>query len=327
MSRNKILRFIFGMLIVIFIGGVVFYYRVPILDTVDPYLTRLLYNLNYQLEQYSPCQKPLTFRLGAIDPKFKLSNSQVISAVNQASAIWSKAISRQLFAYATTSGEIKIDFVYDYRQETTDKLKKLGIVVETSQKSYEDLKVQYDSLKSEYQSAKAQLDQMISIFTQQEQAYNTQVNQWNQRGGAPKNIYDQLNQTKASLDAQLAAINDKTSQVNPLIDNLNTEGDALNQLIDQLNLNVQKYNTTGAAAGKEFQEGVYIQDETGRRIEVYEFNSQIQLVRLLTHELGHALGLEHSTGTQDIMYYLNEAGNEKPTANDLTALKAKCNIK
>ena len=326
-AKKTILKLVIGALIIFFIGTAVFYFRVPILDTVDPYLTRLLYNFNYQLGQLSPCQKPLTFGLVAIDPRFKLTDKQVIAAVNQAATIWSKPIGKPLFAYATTSGEIKIDFVYDWRQETTDKLKKLGIVVEASQKSYKDLKVEYDTLNNQVHTAKTRLEQMIATFTQQERVYNAEVSKWNQRGGVPKNVYDQFNQTRASLDQQLAAINSQTATVNTLIDNLNTEATVLNQLISQLNLNVQKYNTTGASAGKEFQEGVYIKDETGRMIEVNEFSSQAQLIRLLAHELGHALGLEHSTGTSDIMYYLNEAGNDKLTANDLDALKVRCGIK
>lgn len=329
MSKNvkKLLRLAIEAAIILIIFGVIYYYRAPLQQFLKPYLSRFLRNLNYQIEQTVPCQKPITFSLGAIDPKFKLSDNQILTAINEASAVWSQPINRQLFAYATTSGELAINFVYDYRQETTDKLKKLGIVVETNQQSYETLKAKYDALNAKYKLEAAALKQMSADFDRQQAAYNAEVAKWNKRGGATKEVVDRLDKTKNELELQLAAINAKTDSVNQLIENLNTEGDALNQLIKDLNLNVNKYNTTGDVVGREFEEGVYIQDENGRRIEVYEFGDRAQLVRLLAHELGHAIGLEHSTGTTDIMYYLNEAGNEKLTANDLMALQTRCRLK
>jgi molecular chaperone GrpE (heat shock protein) len=324
--RQFLLKLIITLAVISVLLATAFYYRAPLQAFLQPYIDRFLRNLNYQLEASAPCQKPITFSLGAIDPKFKLSNTQIIAAINEASGIWSKPLDKQLFAHATTSGSLTINFVYDYRQETTDKLKSLGIVVETNQKSYEELKARYDALNAQYQAEKSELQQLSAEFERQQSAYKKEVERWNKRGGAPKDVFDVMNQTAIALNNKLEEINAKTAEVNALVESLNAEGDMLNRLIADLNLNVDKYNTTGGATGKEFQEGVYIQDEDGRRIEVYEFGDRAQLIRLLAHELGHALGLDHSSGATDIMYYLNEAGNDQLTANDLSALRARCKV-
>ena len=326
-TSGKIIKPIVILLAIAAIAGAVYFYRAPLADFLQPYWQRLTTNLAYQWQELTPCQQPITVSLGAIDPKFNLTDQQVITAINQASNIWSSPAGKKLFAYATSTGDVRLSFIYDSRQALVDKLKKLGIVVETTKKSYDQLKEQYDLLKLKYTQAKADLDVMVAAFNKAQQLYNAEVNRWNKRGGAPSQTAESLDQTAASLKQQVATINAKTEEVNQLVQDLNTMAAALNKLIGELNLNVDKYNNVGDPAGKEFQEGVYAQDQSGRQINVYEFGDRAQLVRLLAHELGHALGLNHSTGTTDIMYYLNEAGNDKLTPNDLSALKRRCRIK
>lgn len=304
--------------------SILFYFQKPIVLELGSFLNKLNYVVQTEITNLTPpCQKPIYYSLGNIDPRFNVSRSELLSALQSAGDIWSKPVGLELFA-SSTDGALKINMVYDYRQEATDKLKKLGIYVTNDQKSYADLKVKYDALNLQYIAKKDELDSQIADLKFRQAAYEAEVEKWNQKGGAPVKEYERLNNLRTTLNAQVDAVNNLSDQVNAMVDSLNAEGTVLNKLIDQLNLNVQKYNNVGAQTGEEFQEGVYNQGPEGMSITVFEFNDRSQLVRLLAHEMGHALGLEHTSGTADIMYYLNDAKNSRLEANDLTAIKAKC---
>jgi predicted Zn-dependent protease len=62
----------------------------------------------------------------------------------------------------------------------------------------------------------------------------------------------------------------------------------------------------------------------GEEINIYEFDSRTALLRVLAHEFGHALGLDHNDNEQSIMHYLNSSTNLKPTKEDLAALREVC---
>ena len=150
------------------------------------------------------------------------------------------------------------------------------------------------------------------------------VESWNKGKRNSKEQFEQLEQERASLQAEAGKLRVLETQLNEVVREINTLVETLNRIARSLNLNVETYNTIGATRGESFTGGLYSQDEEGRSIDIYEFSSREKLVRVLAHELGHALGLEHVSDPKAIMYYLNEGEAGTLTETDLSALQTLC---
>lgn len=297
------------------ISGLVFYFEKDINSAVN--------NLSRQLQ---PCDQPLEYSLGDFDKRFNLSQADFLKTIDQAAQIWQEPINKKLFNYAA-GGALKINLIYDSRQAATDKLKKLGFSIHNDQATYESLKNKYNAFDKTYKAGKNELDNIIKYYEEQKANYEDEVKAANKRGGVNSEEYAILEQERKDLNKSAESIKQKQAALNKTADDINAMANVINRLIRELNLTVDDYNTIGASAAGEFQEGQYTRDEAGGKINIYQFDNQELLVRVLAHELGHALEIDHLDNPKAIMYRLNESGNEKITADDLTALRAVCQIR
>ena len=282
---------------------------------------------NLYVQAPVPCEKPITYTIGAFDRRFGISQKDFLSALAEAEKVWEKPIGRELFIYKPESSELSVNLVYDRRQEVTNTLTNLGNKLEENESYFKALQKRYTELKSEYDGATNIYDARVLVFDEKNNFYKEMVRVWDSGKRVSKEQFDELERKKLALERELSELKILETKLNERVREINALVGTLNSLAQSLNLGAEKYNTIGASRGETFTGGVYSQSEEERSIDVYEFSNREKLVRILAHELGHALGLDHNSDPKAIMYHLNEGEAESLTPTDLAVLQTLCYTK
>jgi hypothetical protein len=238
----------------------------------------------FKYQDTRPCVHPIAYAIGAVDSRFGIADATLLSDAKAAAAIWNKAEGKSVLVYDPNAA-LKISLIYDAREANA----RLGSQIATQQ--------------AEQDTIRAALDASQAQYAAQQAAYNQSVSVINARGGATQSEATALNAQRATLNNLADAINNRVA--------------SYNASVDASNVLVAEFNKT---AGHTFEEGQYVRDSAGERINIFEFVGNTQLERVLAHEFG----LSHDTDPKSIMYAKNESGNLVPTAADLNALKAVC---
>ena len=270
-----------------------------------------------------PCSSPISYSIGGIDPGYKISGEELGNALLEAENFWEAAAKKDLFEFVKTSGTVEIIFVYDSRQASLDKLRSLGIRTDQTLESYKSLKARYDELSARVDMEEGRLNGIMARYKVREAAYNADVRRLNEIGTAPRSEVLRIDSARRALSMQFGGIKMIEAAVVADVETLNALGTTLNQLIVQLNINAAQYNRAGSTIGT-YEEGLYKIAGGQQTIEIYKYTNHEQLVNLLAHELGHALGLDHVEDPDSLMYPVNKGGALKLTESDIGELNRVC---
>jgi hypothetical protein len=248
------------------------------------------------------CRTPVLYHIGNIDSRFGTSAEEIKRIALRAEAVWEDALDEDVFVYTDSTDSLPINLVYDERQENTEREAEVRADLDAKEGMSESVSKQYEKLIAEFRTLKKKYESRVVVYESSLDAYNDEVLRWNKEGGAPEDVVGGLKKTEESLKGEQLELEALVKKLNALTTELNKIGARGNELITDYNSIVEKYNSE-FSEGHEFTQGDYKPDS----INIYQFDSEEELVIVLAHEFGHALSLGHVENKESIMYHLMEA--------------------
>jgi peptidoglycan hydrolase CwlO-like protein len=248
---------------------------------------------------FSFCDRPTKYKVVRVDNQFEITREDFIKEIDKAGYVWGDIVQKKLFEY-DESGYLKINLVYDTRQDYLRTINELN-------KDVEKQKQLLDNKSNVYSAQQSDLEKELKKL-------NDTIDYWNAKGGAPHDVYDDLVKKQKELKQ-------KIDQLNQSANNINNKVGEINQEIHDLNEKVTNFNSLIKVSP---EMGLYTSGIN--QIDIYFFGDKNELTHVLAHELGHSLGLQHSEAPDAIMNPIT-SGNTAPTQSDISAINNLCNNK
>ena len=251
-----------------------------------------------------PCGQPIKYKVGAIDPRFGMSGQEALAAMRDATAIWNSATGTAIIEYGGDTG-IPVDFVYDSRERMSQEHAAYAATIKQAATEMKQIDEEIAAVRRQLTAARASFSSEEIAFKAKQQTYNDDVERLNGGGGGTDEQVKTFDENRRLLDQQLGQLKDEQTAINDLVVRENAQIAQHNALVNRANTAI---NIINRDVGKDFVAGVYSQNNGRAQIDIFAFSDRADLIRLLAHEFGHALGLGHIDDPNSVMAASRETG-------------------
>jgi hypothetical protein len=269
------------------------------------------------------CQAPIKYRIGTIDPRFGIGRADFQRDVEEAGKLWEGAAGRKLFSY-DEKGPLEINLVYDSRQEATQRLIAVRASIVEKLEQIDAIKSKLRPLQARFQALDESYSAQAAAYRQVLDGHNKTVTQFNQMGGVSEGEYQRLWSENLGLRKQAEALEARKQELNRVTADMNELVRTHNALLARASAEAEALS---ASSDAKFEEGRYVKMGAAERIEIYQYHSEAGLKVVLSHELGHALGIKHNANPSSIMSALIHTESLVLTADDMNGLGAACSLR
>ncbi len=277
----------------------------------------------------NPCLQTTYYSLGRFDNSFGIDQKYFLDAVKESADFWNKELGHDVFVYKD-NGPFKVSLIFDERQKTIIQKNRTESGLEQAEKIFTDLDRKFEELKSEYDRRVSAYDSKSKDLDMKIKSIDNRIKLWNQNPGTSQEEYKSLQKSHDAVNKEIEVFNQENASIQKMYLELDKILKDRNRAGEIYNSVAKKYNEK-YGHGLEFNQAEYVNEGRGDigRIDIYQFTDRNDLVRVLAHEFGHALGMDHVENPSSLLYYVANLGNkEKPylTPEDRVELSRVCKI-